>query len=400
MTSRERVLAAIERRKPDRVPIDFGATRQTGIMAAAYHRLKEHLGIGGGETCVYDLYQMLAEIEQPVRERMHSDVVALRMKRVAFGVPVRGRRDWVLCDGTPVTVPETFQPEVDERGDYIIRSPGGTALAKMPRDGYYFDSLEKGPGAAHVDPDKWSVPEISEEDLHHLEAQAALWAGTDYAVIAELPQVELFFGFGGGGFDDWMVTLLTEPDYVRELNEKAIEGMCRNFDLYRQATGGRFDIAKFNDDFGMQGGEIASPDFFRELILPYYAKYISHIKKTDPGLKILQHCCGSIFNVLGDMIDAGVEIINPVQTSAANMNPEKLKKTYGDRVCFWGGGVENQGVLRWGTPEQCAAQAAERVRIFGAGGGFVFNTIHNIQAGTPPENVTAAFDTAWEEGVY
>jgi len=399
MNSRERVLAAVEHRTPDRTPLDFGATRQSGIMASAYHAIKKHLGIKGGKTYVYDLYQMLAEIEQPVRERMHSDVVALRMRRVAFGLPVEGERDWALCDGTPVTVPRSFQPEVEADGSYLIRSPEGKPLARMPRDGWYFDSLDTGPGAAHVNPDRWSVPELPEDELRHLERQAALWRGSDYAVIGELPQVELFFGFGNGGFDDWMVTLMTEPEYVRELNAKAIEGMCRNFDLYWQATSGAFDIAKFNDDFGMQQGEIAAPDLYRELILPYYAQYIAHIKKTAPRLRIMQHCCGSIFNLLGDMIEAGVEIINPVQTSAANMDPWRLKDTYGNRVCFWGGGVENQGVLRWGTAEECAAQAAERVRIFGAGGGFVFNTIHNIQAGTPPENIVAAFDTAWEGSV-
>ncbi len=398
MNSRERVLAAVEHRIPDRLPIDFGATRQSGIMASAYHALKRHLGIGGGRTYVFDLYQMLAEIEQPVRERMHSDVVALRMHAVAFGLNVEGERDWVLCDGTPVKAPSTFQPEVDADGDYLIRSPEGEPLARMPRDGYYFDSLVKGPGAAHADPDRWSIPELPEHELRHLEAQAALWRGSGYAVIGELPQVELFFGFGGGGFDDWMVTLMTEPEYVRQLNEKAVEGMCRNFDLYWQATGGAFDIAKFNDDFGMQSGEMASPELMRELVLPYYARYIAHIKRTAPRLKIMQHCCGSIFKLLGDMIDAGVEIINPVQTSAAGMDPQRLKDTFGSRVCFWGGGVENQGVLRWGTAAECAAQAAERVKILGAGGGFVFNTIHNIQAGTPPENVVAAFDTAWDKG--
>ena len=400
MTSRERILAAIERREPDRVPIDFGSTRQTGIMAAAYHELKRHLGLES-ETFVYDIYQMLAEIEEPVRKRMHSDVVALRFKSVAFGIPNEGEKNWTLNNGTKVKVSAALDPEIDAEGNLYILDKAGERIARMPPDGFYFDSLKKGEGAARVDPDRWEIPSLPEEELRYLEQQALFWRNeTDYAVIAELPQVELFFGFGNGAFDDWLISLMTEQNYVRDLYEKAIQGMCRNFDLYYQATAGRFDIAKFNDDFGMQSGEFADPELFRSLILPYYKKYIDHIKATDSRLKIFQHCCGSIFNLLGEMIDIGVEVINPVQTSAANMDPVRLKETYGERVCFWGGGVENQRVLVFGTPAEVAAQAAERVEIFKPSGGFVFNTIHNIQQNTPAENIVEAFDTAYERGSY
>ena len=400
MNSRERVLAAVEHRQPDRVPIDFGATRQSGIMAAACHQLKKRLGIDT-ETFVYDIYQMLAEVEQEVRARMHSDAVAIFFKRVAFGVPNQGRKRWKLNDGTPVMVSQAFNPEIDREGNYYIRSSSGERIAHMPQGGYYFDSLETGPGAAHLDPDKWSIPPLPEDELRFIQQQARCWREeTDYAVIAEMPQVELFSGLGKGGFSEWMITLMTEENYVRELYEKAIEGMIANFDLYYQAVGDRIDIVKFNDDFGMQTGEFAHPDLYRSLVLPYYKKYIDHIKSKNPAFKIFQHCCGSIFNILGDMIETGVDIINPVQTSAENMAPQKLKDTFGDRVCFWGGGVENQRILPFGTSEEVAAQAAERVKIFKPGGGFVFGAIHNIQQNTPPENILAAFDTAYEKGAY
>ena len=398
MNSRERVLAAVEHRQPDRVPIDFGATRQSGIMASAHHQLKKRLGIDT-ETFVYDIYQMLAEVEEQVRVRMHSDAVAIFFKRVAFGVPNQGRRTWKLNDGTPVLVSGAFEPETDGEGNCYILDPRGNRVAWMPAGGYYFDKLEKGQGAAHVDPDKWEIPPLPEDELRYVEQQARFWREqTDYAVIGEVKQVELFYGFGEGGFDDWMVTLMTEENYVRELYEKALEGMIRNFDLYYEAVGDRMDIVKFCDDFGMQTGEIAHPDLYRSLVLPYYKRYIEHIKGRNSRLKIFQHCCGSIYNVLGDMIDIGVEIVNPVQTSADNMDPQRLKDTYGDRVCFWGGGVENQRILPFGTPQEVAAQAAERVKIFKPGGGFVFAAIHNIQQNTPPENILAAFDTAYETG--
>ncbi|MEA1997210.1 MAG: uroporphyrinogen decarboxylase family protein, partial [Gemmatimonadota bacterium] len=312
-----------------------------------------------------------------------------------------GRKDWSLSDGTEVTVSAAFEPETDSEGSLYVLDSEGRRVAMMPPGGIYFDSLTRGEGAAHVDPDVWEIPELPEDELRWLEEQARFFrAETDYAVIGEMPQVELFFGFGEGGFDDWMITLMTEENYVRELYEKAIEGMIKNFDLYCQAVGERMDIVKFNDDFGMQTGEFLPPEMFRSLILPYYRKYIDHVKKRNEKYKILQHSCGSIFNVLGDMINIGVEAINPVQTTAANMDPRSLKETYGDRVCFWGGGVETQGVLPFGTPQEVAAQVEERLEIFKPGGGFVFNTIHNIQQNTPPENILAAFDTAYEGGGY
>ncbi|MBW7996845.1 MAG: hypothetical protein FVQ81_09840 [Candidatus Glassbacteria bacterium] len=399
MNSRDRVIAAVEHRTPDRVPVDFGASRQTGIMAGAYSGLKQYLGIESGETFVFDLYQMLAEIEAPVRERMGSDVVALRNLEGALGVPNVGRKDWSLADGTPVTVSGAFQPVEDEKGDLFIVGSNGEKIAQMPSGGLYFDRLLKGPGAAHVDPEQWCIPALPEENLRYLQDQAEFWrANSDYAVIGELPAVELFYGLGHCGFDDWMVSLITEQEYVRELYEKALEGMCANFDLFHEAVGDKIDIAKFSDDFGMQSSEFASPELMRELVLPYYQRYIEHIKKRNPAVKIFQHCCGSIFNILGDMIETGVEIINPVQTSAENMEPERLKATYGGRVCFWGGGVENQRVLQFGTAEEVREQARQRLDIFSPGGGFVFATIHNIQHGTPPENIVAAFDTAREFG--
>jgi len=394
------VLAAVEHRKPDRVPIDFGATRQSGIMAAAYHQLKKRLGIDT-ETFVYDIYQMLAEVEEKVRARMHSDAVAIFFKRVAFGMPNQGRKRWKLNDGTPVMVSEAFNPEIDREGNYYILDPQGNRVARMPVGGYYFDKLQKGEGAAHVDPDKWEIPPLADDELRFVEEQARFWSEeTNYAVIGEVKQVELFYGFGEGGFDDWMVTLMSEENYVRDLYEKALEGMIANFDLYYQAVGNRMDIVKFSDDFGMQTGEFAHPDFLRSLVLPYYKRYIDHIKSKDPTFKIFHHCCGSIFNILKDMIEIGVDIINPVQTSADNMDPQKLKDTYGDRVCFWGGGVETQRVFAFGTAEEVAAQAAERVKIFKPGGGFVFAAIHNIQQNTPPDNILAAFETAYEKGAY
>ncbi|MFH1070814.1 MAG: uroporphyrinogen decarboxylase family protein [Candidatus Glassbacteria bacterium] len=400
MTSRERVLAAVSHTEPDRVPIDFGATRQTGIMAGAYHRLKKLLGLET-DTFVFDLCQMLASVEETLRLRMHSDAVAIFFKRVVFDLPNTGRKPWKLSDGTPVTVSAAFDPEQDSEGNFYLRDGSGRLAAKMPAGGYYFDRLGKGPGAAHLDPDSWELPVLPEDELRFLEEQARFWReNSDYAVIGEVKQVELFYGFGDGGFDDWLVTLLTEENYVRELYEKALEGMFRNFDLYYQAVGDRMDIVKFSDDFGMQTGPFLPPGLLSSLVLPYYGRWIAHIKSKNPHFKVFQHCCGSIFEVLGDLIEIGVDIINPVQTSAANMDPRTLKDTYGGRVAFWGGGVENQRVLAFGTPAEVAAQAAERVEIFKPGGGFVFSAIHNIQDGTPPENILAAFDTAWEEGEY
>jgi uroporphyrinogen-III decarboxylase len=196
-----------------------------------------------------------------------------------------------------------------------------------------------------------------------------------------------------------MISLLTEQEWVRALYEKETEAWIENLRRYSSACGQYLEAVVVADDLGMQKGEFIKPQLFRDLIAPYYKKVFTWIHQRTK-LKIFFHSCGSIYHMIPILIDCGIDILNPVQCSAANMGPSRLKEEFGSKICFWGGGVDTQKTLPFGTPEQVREEVAERVRILGKGGGFVFATVHNIQQGTPPENILAAFDTAIEAGRY
>ncbi|MHC4181219.1 MAG: uroporphyrinogen decarboxylase family protein [Planctomycetota bacterium] len=400
MNSRQRVLCAVNHQQPDRVPIDFGGTRQSGVAAAAYHRLKRRLGIHT-PTRVYDLYQMLAEIEQPVLERFGADVIGLSRPAVALGIRNEGWKPWTLFDGTPVEVPGGFNPEVEASGDLLLRTPDGGPMARMPKSGFYFDRLDKYPGAAHADPEKLQPPLLSAEECDHLHAQAeAYYRNTDLAIVAAMgPPYELFFGLGTGDFPAWMITLATEPDYVHALYEKLTEAWLENLRRFSAAVGDRVQILQFNDDLGTQEAPFLSVEMFRELIMPYYKRGLDWVHQHT-GMKVLMHNDGAIFSFIPALIEMGVDILNPVQTTAKGMDPRKLKEQFGDRLVFWGAACDCQGTLAFGTPEQVAGEVEQNLRTFAPGGGYVLAPVHNIQVGVPPENVIALFDTALSAGVH
>jgi len=400
MNSRQRVLCALDHREPDRVPIDLGGTRQSGIAAATYHRLKQRLGLAT-VTRVYDLYQVLAEVEQPVLERLGADCIGLNRPAVIFGIRNEGWKPWRLFDGTPVEVPGGFNPVTEPNGDLVLPGPDGEPLARMPRGGFYFDRLDKYPGAAHADVDSLELPLLSAEECDHLHAQAeAYWQNTDLAVIAPMgPPYELFFGLGTGDFQAWMITLATEPDYVRALYERLVEAWLENLRRFSDAVGDRVQVLQFNDDLGTQVAPFLSVKMFRELIMPYYKRGLDWIHQNTT-MKVFMHNDGAIFDFIPTLIEMGVDILNPVQTTAAGMDPIKLKRQFGDRIVFWGAACDPQGTLAFGTPEQVAREVEENIRVFAPGGGYVLAPIHNIQPNVPPDNVIALFDTALSAGVY
>ncbi len=400
MNSRQRVLHAINHREPDRVPIDFGGTRQSGVAASTYHRLKMKLGIDT-PTRVYDIYQMLAEVERPVLQRFGADCIGLNRPDVAFGIRNENWKPWTLFDGTPVEVPGGYNPEIEPSGSLLLRHEDGSPMARMPKDGFYFDRLDKYPGALHTDPDALQPPLLSEAECDHYHAQAeAFWQNTDLAIIAPLgPPYELFFGLGTGDFQSWMITLATEPDYVRAVYEKLTEAWLENLRRFSEAVGDRVQILQFNDDLGTQDSPFLSVAMFRELVMPYYQRGLDWVHQNT-GMKVFMHNDGAIFDFLPTLIEMGVDILNPVQTTARGMDPVELKRQFGDRLVFWGGSCDCQGTLAFGTPEQVAREVEAAVGIFAPGGGYVAASVHNIQAAVPPENVIALFDTARAAGVY
>ena len=400
MNSRERVLLAINHQQADRVPIDCGGTRQSGIAASTYHKLKQRLGLQT-PTRVYDLYQMLAEIEEPLLERFGADVVGLNRPAVAFGIRNESWKPWRLFDGTPVEVPGDFNPEIEPNGDLLLRNPDGTPMARMPQGGFYFDRLDKYPGAVHADPETLCPPLLSTEECDHLHARAeAYFQNTDRAVIVAMgPPYELFFGLGTGDFQAWMITLATEPEYVEALYQRLTEAWLENLRRLVAAVGDRVQILQFNDDLGTQEAPFLSLSMFRERIMPYYRRGLDWVHQNTK-MKVFMHNDGAIATFIPTLIEMGVDILNPVQTTAKGMDPVRLKQQFGDRIVFWGGACDCQGTLAFGTPDQVAREVAQSIRILAPGGGYLLTSVHNIQAAVPPENVLALFETALAAGRY
>lgn len=400
MTSRERIIAALAHAPVDRVPIDLGGTRQSGISAFAYARLRKHLvetrvlPAFDQPLRVFDVYQMLAEIEPEVAARLGSDCVLVNRRAVAFGINNEGWRPWVLHDGTNVEVPGGFAPAQLPDGDLVLRR-GSETIAQMPAHGFYFDRTEKYPGALHVELDAWEPPRLSAADIEHLRFEAErVYRTTDKAVIVALgPPYELFFGLGTGGFEDWMITFATEPDYVAALYRKLTDAWIENLEALHAAVGERMQILQVCDDFGTQAAPFLSPGAFRQLVMPAYKRGLDWVHQHT-SWKVLLHSDGALMPLLPSIIEMGVDILNPIQTTAAGMDPRRLKAEFGDQLVFWGGSCDCQGTLTRGTPEQVAAEARAHLEALQPGSGHVFAPVHNIQANVPPANIVALFDTA------
>ncbi len=418
MNSRERVRAAIEHRQPDRVPLDLGSTAVTGISASAYARLCRALGLPTETVKVGEPYQVLADVNDDVRRKLGVDTVGLGLPVTIFGFRNEGWRPWQLFDGTAVLVPGKFVVREAENGDLLLYPRGDASArpsARMPRGGYYFDTIvrQEPIDVAHLDPEEWVRDMYSvytDEDLAYLEAEAKrLYDETDLSIVS---------GYGGGAFGDiawvpapgvpypkgirdpveWYVAHLTHPDYIKGIFERQCEIGLENARLLWQAVGSKVDVVFVSGtDLGAQDRPFISPDMYRELYKPYHRRINEWIHQHTTW-KTFYHTCGSIVALLDDLVEIGVDIINPVQCSAKGMDPTFLKEKYGDRLVFWGGGVDTQHTLPFGTPQQVYDEVRERIRIFGRGGGFVFNTIHNIQQNVPVENLLAMFEALRHAG--
>ena len=299
-----------------------------------------------------------------------------------------------MFDGTPVEVPGGFEPVVEDNGDLLLMDDGDP-VARMPKDGFYFDRVDKYPGAAHVDLDGYEPPRLTDAEVEHYRAHAeALYQNTDFAIVAPMgPPYELFYGLGTGDFENWMITLASEPDYVSALYEKLVDAWLDNLRRFVDAVGDRVQILQVNDDFGTQHSLFLSVEMYRNQIMPYYKRGLDWVhENTD--MRVLLHSDGAIFPLISSLIETGFDILNPVQTSANGMDAQRLKDEFGDRLSFWGGSLDCQKTLPYGTSEEGVREVQEHLRVFAPGGGYVFASVHNIQANVPPENVIAMYDTA------
>jgi hypothetical protein len=411
VNGRERIRRTLDRESVDRVPVDLGSTAVTGIQATTYARLRRALGLPDGPVRIEEPFQLLAEVEEPVRRALGVDTIGLWPRDTMFGFRNEGWKPWTLPDGTPALVSEHFRYTVDEKGDTLVYAKGDTTSApagRLPNGGYYFDAtIRQQPiDEDRLDPADWAeqFSVFTDEDLRDLEARSRrLHEETEYSVVGCFAQA----GVGDVAFvpgpmltepkglrdpNLWYEYLAAHPDYIRGIFDIWIETAMKNLELYRQAVGDRIDVIFMGGtDFGGQQGPLVSPRMFRELWKPHFRRANDWVHENTRW-KTFYHSCGSIVKLLDDFVEMGVDVLNPVQCSAAGMEAEGLKAAYGDRLVFWGGGVDTQATMPFGTPDEVRAQAEERRR--GADGGDGFCSIHTIQARTPVENVLAFFEAA------
>jgi uroporphyrinogen decarboxylase len=396
MNSRDRVMAAIHHQPTDRLPIDFGAMRSTGIMAIAYNKLKKHLGLEHlPKTKVYDIMQQLAEPDLEVVDYLGGDVVQVHRLAPAFGGKINQWREDTLPDGSECLVPASFQPVVLPDGDKVIVQYG-REIARMPADGLYYDMsyfpLQDARTTTDIDRIDW--PLISDEEVAFLKEQAHRHrAQTDKAILGEfggniLESGEFHFGWG-----EFLTRLYTDRKLIEHYLDRLVEVHLENLRIYLDAIGDSIDIIQMGDDLGTQSGLQMNPEMYRQIIKPCHRKLYQYVHDHS-DLKVFLHSCGSIVKIIPDLIEIGVDILNPVQTSAEGMSPVVLKEKFGKHITFWGGGCDTQHVLPFGTVEDVRQDVRDRLRILTRGSGYVFTQIHNIMADVPPEKVVAMYLTA------
>jgi len=431
MRSRERVLLALEHKEPDRVPIDLGGTRATTIMALAYADLKRYLGLTSGEIRVYDINCQLAEPEKEILELFSVDVIDIgRSLPPAYPEQDICWIDWKLPDGTPCKVlsefyqsivPVTVIPCPPGKGKIKLEKSndngwilkwGEIVWAKMYKGNTYFTDvyhpLEKAESKKEIDEffegaynEKLRYPYIlGKEDYESLRKRAKyLYEHTDYALVGSFGGNFIESGEFLMGYPKFLLYVVKRKDLIEHLFEKLLDLYMKNIKTWLDAVKDYIQVIVFSDDAGTQTGPQMPPKTFRELWVPFAKELYGYVKRSS-NLYILLHCCGSIYHLLEDIIDAGVDAINPVQISARFMEPEKLKKEFGEELTFWGGGIDTQRVLPFADPDKVKEEVKKNISIFAPNGGFVFATVHNITAGVPPENVIAVFEAAKKYGVY
>ena len=410
MISRERVLRAVNFQETDRVPIDLGAMKASGITVKAYNQLKTKLGVRT-PTHIWDPVFMIASVEEEVLRRFHADVVPLDITSVMQDMRPDG--EWhpqTLYSGAEGLLPPGINVDTDSEGRWVLLDDHRNPTSfRMPRDGFYFDDVAFNRPGATIDPAAFRpVSGFPDEQLRAIEARARfLDENTEYAML----------GWGGGvcllGLSlitdrlsnvamglpsEWMMMLMTEKDTCHEMMGRSVDAAIRSLEQLHDAVGDRcFAWGIASDDSGTQRGEFIRPELWAEMIKPHYVRLCAWVHRNTDW-KTFLHCCGSVYGLIPHMIEAGIDILNPIQTSAANMQPERLKAEFGGKIVFWGGGCDTQQVLPTATPEEIREHVRERLAIFEPGGGYVFNQVHNIQTDVPAENIIAMLDAAYENG--
>lgn len=399
MTPRERVKAALERREGDRVPIDLGGTESSSLHVDAYAGLCKLIGVDDRPSA-FDVYQQISFISNEIRERFSIDTAPL-----AYG-PQRWR-EGITPAGKPAYLPERWQDEPGADGARVVRNADGVVTASMPAGGFYFDEVSH-PLANVSEPSEldahgalfeaFDKPAFLDEGWDSMSARARrLHNETDYCVVANLCMHVLAAGESLRGFENFMMDLVADQRLAFALMEKLLEAYMRRIDVFAEKVAPWVDVVLVTDDLGSQAGPLISPELYRATVKKYHRELFGYVKKST-GKPLLFHSCGSVHDFIGDLIEIGVDALNPVQVSAAGMNTARLKHDFGSEITFWGGGCDTQNVLGRGTPRDVRDEVKRRIDDLAPGGSFVFTQVHNIQPNVPARNIVAMLEAAAEFG--
>jgi uroporphyrinogen decarboxylase len=409
MTSRERVLASLNHREPDRVPVDLSGHRSSGIAAIAYARLRDFLGLPKKPIRVYDPVQQLAVVDEDVLQRFRVDTIELGR---AFALEDKWWAEWTLPDGTPCFMPVWALPE-RVGNEWVIRSQKiGRVIARMPDGCLYFEQT------------RWPFAEADDLDRLQEELSESMWtaiasppgpitAGPDgLKLLADSARRlrgqtgRAIIGLFGGNLlemgqflyrnDIFFMLLAGNPQRAHEFLDRVTEMHLANLERFLGAVGPHIDIILFGDDLGMQSGPQVSPKMYREFFFPREKLMWARARELAPHIKIMLHCCGGVRELLPGLIEAGLDAINPVQITCRGMSAAGLKADFGKQLTFWGGGCDTRDMISGGTPGQIREHVQRQMEIWRPGGGYVFQQVHNIMADVPPANIVAMLDAVNE----
>jgi hypothetical protein len=413
-SSKQNFIKTINHQQPDSVVVDFGSTAVTGIHVLVVEKLREYYGLEKRPVKVIEPYQMLGEIDSDLIREMGIDIIGLYGARNMFGVPNENWKVHKTLWGQEVLLPGSFNYTYNSNGDILMYPEGDISQppsGMMPKTGYFFDALNR---QEPIDDSKLKVEDnleefspITQAELDHWKNQVnsiddntkavvASFGGTALGDIALVPAIGMKNPKGIRGVEEWYISTLMREDYVMELYDRQTDIAIENLKLLKMAVGDKIDVVfTCGTDFGTQNSTFCAPETYERVWMPYYRKVNDWIHQNT-NWKTFKHSCGAVETLMNHFIDSGFDIINPVQINAAGMDPRKLKKEYGDKIVFWGGGVDTQGAFAFGTPAQVKEQVKSQCDILNTNGGFVFNTVHNIQANVPFANVIAMLEALKE----
>jgi uroporphyrinogen-III decarboxylase len=414
MTSRERLEAALNHRQPDRIPVDFNGTAVTGMHVKCVIGLREYYGLEQRLVKVHEPYQMLGWIDDDLQTVLGIDVEGIYGPETMFGYRNENWQPWRMDDGTEVMMSGNFRTTKDGNGDTLVYPAGDRSAppsGRLPKNGFFFDTIirQEPIDETKLDPadNLQEFGPVAEATLDHFEAESgragatgrgiiASFGGTALGDIALVPAPGLKHPKGIRDVEEWYISTLTRRPYIHRVFERQTEIAIGNLEKIHSRVGDQVQaVFLCGTDFGTQQSTFCSVAAFRELYMPYYKRINDWIHRHT-AWKTFKHSCGAVETLLPAFIESGFDILNPVQVSAAGMDARNLKEKYGRDIVFWGGGIDTQKTLAFGTPEEVRAEVLERCEVFGRDGGFVFNSVHNIQANVPAANIIAMFTAIGE----